>query len=371
MDIERRLELITREPIEEIITLDELRNLLETKSKIVAYDGFETSGFVHLGTGLERIIKLKDLLEAKVDFIMFIADWFAFLNNKLGGNLELIRKTGEYFIEAWKTISKVFDVNFDKVRIEWSSNLIKNPEYWELFLRISKVVTIKRTIRAVTIAGRDETEVKQPSLLIYPLMQTTDIFMLNDGKGVDICQLGMDQRKVNMLAREIAPKINRAKPLALHHHLIGGLLGPTRMGKFDENEKVNIEISSKMSKSKPETAIFIHDSEKDIKRKIKNAYCPPKQTENNPVMEIARYILFRKFDSITIKREEKYGGNIEIQSYQELEKIYKEGKLHPLDLKNAVAEYLNEIIAPIREHFEKNEKAKRLHEVVKKASITR
>ena len=371
MDIERRLELITREPMEEVITLDELRTLLETKVKIVAYDGFETSGFMHIGTCLERIIKLKDLLEAKVDFILFIADWFAYLNNKLGGNMELIQKTGEYFIEGWKAAARVFDVNFDKVRIQWSSKLVENPEYWELFLKISKTVTIKRTLRAVTIAGRTEAEVKQPALLIYPLMQSTDIFMLNDGKGVDICQLGMDQRKVNMLAREIAPKIGRPKPLALHHHLMAGLLGPSKMGKFDENEKIDLEISSKMSKSKPDTAIFIHDSEEEIKRKLRNAYCPAKQVENNPVMEIARYILFRKFDTIVIKREEKYGGNLEIQSYQELEKIYREGKLHPLDLKNAVAEYLNEIIAPIREHFEKNEKARELYNIVRQAAVTR
>jgi tyrosyl-tRNA synthetase len=42
----------------------------------------------------------------------------------------------------------------------------------------------------------------------------------------DICQLGMDQRKVNMLAREYcdaaSPKI-KFKPVILSHHMLMGL----------------------------------------------------------------------------------------------------------------------------------------------------
>ncbi len=367
MDTEKRLELIKRPPTEEIITKKELEELLETQQKVVAYDGFEPSGLAHLGTGLLRAMKIQDFLEAKINFILYLADWFAYLNNKFGGDIKLIRKAGEYFIEAWKACG----VNTSKIKIVWCSNLIKDPEYWETFLRISKVVTIKRVLRAVTIAGRAEAEVKNPSLLIYPLMQATDIFMLNDKKGVDICQLGMDQRKVNMLAREIAEKLGRKKPIAIHHHLLMGLTGPTKMGAYDENKEINKQISFKMSKSKPETCIFIHDSYEDIKRKILNAFCPPREIKDNPIMEIFKYIIFRKFDSITIKREKKYGGNLEIKNYEELEKIYREGKVHPLDLKNALIEYLNQVLEPIRVHFEKDKKARKLYEIVKNAEITR
>lgn len=367
MDLETRLELIKRPPTEEIITEKELRELLETKQRIVAYDGFEPSGLLHLGSGVLRAIKLQDFLDAKIDFIIYLADWFAYLNNKLGGDIEAIRKAGEYFIEGWKACG----VDTEKIKIVWASEMIKQPEYWETFLKLSKLVTIKRTLRAVTIAGRTESEVKHPSLLIYPLMQTTDVFMLNDGKGVDICQLGMDQRKVNMLAREIAEKFGRKKPIAIHHHLLLGLQKGERMGKFDENAQINEEISFKMSKSKPDTAIFIHDSEAEIRRKILKAYCPPKVVENNPVLEIAKYIIFRKFEKIVIKRKVEYGGNLEIQSYQELENVYRAGELHPLDLKNAVIDYLNEILRPIREHFEKNKRAKELYDAVRSFSVTR
>jgi len=97
------------------------------------------------------------------------------------------------------------------------------------------------------------------------------------------------------------------------------------------------------------------------------AFCPEKQVEENPVVEIVKYIIFRKFDSFVIKREEKYGGKVEFKSYEEFENAYRKGEIHPLDLKNSVAEYLNEILEPVRNYFEKNEKARELYETVKNA----
>jgi tyrosyl-tRNA synthetase len=76
-------------------------------------------------------------------------------------------------------------------------------------------------------------------------------------------------------------------------------------------------------------------------------------------------------DSLTIKREAKYGGLLEFKSYNELEQAYRNGIVHPLDLKIAVAEALNEIIDPIRKYFENNEKAYKLYEVVRKFEVTR
>jgi tyrosyl-tRNA synthetase len=363
MNIDRKVELIRREPTEEIVTEEELRNLLSSKGNIRAYDGFEPSGLLHLGSGLLRAIKLQDFIDAGIHFILYIADWFAYLNNKFGSDMDVIRKVGEYYIEGWKACG----VDISKVEIKWSSDLVKMPEYWETFLKISRNVTINRVIRSVAVMGRRESEVKQFSFLVYPIMQATDIFMLK----ADICQLGIDQRKVNILAREIGPKIGFWKPVIVSHHLLIGLQGPAKMGGYDESAQIDLQISSKMSKSKPETCIYIHDSEEDIRSKIRKAYCPPKQTELNPILEICRYIIFRKMDSLTIKREAKYGGLLELKSYNELEQAYKNGVVHPLDLKIAVAEALNEIIEPIRTYFENNERAYKLYEVVKKFEVTR
>ena len=105
MDIEKRFELIKSVGEGgEIITDEELRHLLETNDKPVAYDGFEPSGLAHIPFGLLRADNLKCMLKAGVKFKLWLADYFAFINNKLGGDLNRIKKAGEYFIEVWKSI---------------------------------------------------------------------------------------------------------------------------------------------------------------------------------------------------------------------------------------------------------------------------
>jgi tyrosyl-tRNA synthetase len=121
-----------------------------------------------------------------------------------------------------------------------------------------------------------------------------------------------------------------------------------------------------MSKSNPDSAIFMLDSFADIKRKINKAYCPPNETLENPVLEYCKYIIFEKVDMFKVERPEKYGGNVEYSSYEELEKDYAIGKLNPPDLKPAVIKYLNQFLEPIRKHFEKNKKAKELALFVQK-----
>jgi tyrosyl-tRNA synthetase len=125
MDAERRLDLITRAPIEEVVTVEDLKKLLETKTKITAYDGFEPSGTMHIATGILRTIKINDLLEANVNFIILLADWYAWINNKMGGDLELIKKVGEYFVEGYKACG----LDTKKVKIMWASDLVKDSDY--------------------------------------------------------------------------------------------------------------------------------------------------------------------------------------------------------------------------------------------------
>ena len=92
-----------------------------------------------------------------------------------------------------------------------------------------------------------------------------------------------------------------------------------------------------MSKSKPQTCIFIYDTPEEIKQKMAKAFCPEKTVKFNPIMDICKYIIFREKPVFRVERPAKFGGNVEFQSFQELESAYAEGKLHPMDLKNGVA----------------------------------
>ena len=362
MDIETRLEYV-RQVGEEIITEKELRTLLETKDHPTAYDGFEPSGLAHLPFGVLRPILVDDMMKAGVRMKLWIADWFAWVNNKMGGDLQKIKEVGNYFVEVWKAAG----VDMSKVDVLWTSDAAKEEEYWKKVITVAQNSTLARAQRALTIAGRTTKETIQTAQLFYPMMQVADIFWLD----VDICQLGVDQRRANILAREIAEKLKWKKPVAVHHHMLIGLQGRKEPEGFDENGATDAEISSKMSKSKPETSIFVHDSSDVIMRKVNSAYCPPKVLEGNALIEYSRYIVFRKQKFLRIERPEKYGGNVEFFTPDELEKAYVGGTLHPADLKMGVGEALDEIISPIREHFVKDPHARKLYEAVRAAETTR
>ena len=101
MDIESKLKLINQVG-EEILTEEELKHLLNTKTNPIAYDGFEPSGTdIHIAQGILRAINVNKLTKAGIKFKMLVADWHAWANNKMGGNLEHIQLVGKYMIEVW------------------------------------------------------------------------------------------------------------------------------------------------------------------------------------------------------------------------------------------------------------------------------
>lgn len=358
MDINERLSLI-KQVGEEIITEQELKELLEAKKRPIAYDGFEPSGQMHIAQGILRSINVNKMIKAGVKFKMLAADWHALANNKLGGDLEKIQKAGDYMIEVWKTCG----MDLDNIEFVRSSDIVNDPGYWRSVLNIARANTVTRIIRCAQIMGRSEKETLSAAQIFYPCMQAADIFYLK----ADITQLGMDQRKVNVLAREIGEKLGFWKPVVVSHHMLLGLGEP----KTDIKDATERAIELKMSKSKPDTAIFMTDSEEDVKRKTSRAYCPEKTVNENPILEYCRYIIFERAESLQIRRPEKFGGDLSIESYKELENLYSSGKLHPADLKAAVAAEINKLLEPVRKHFATNAKARKLAEQVKSFEVTR
>lgn len=362
MDVDQKISLVSR-GTEEIVTVSELRTLLEEKANPRAYWGFECSGFMHIGIGLVTGGKIKDMIQAGFDFIIFLADWHSWINNKLGGNMENIRVCGEYFKDCFTALG----VPRDKVKYIWASELAGDKDYWEKVIRIGKLSSIHRIWRTIPIMGRGmEASDLEAAALIYPCMQAADIFHMD----LDVACAGMDQRKAHMLARDVADRIGRRKPVCVHTPLLAGLQEPTSEGaeKFDEDSEMDLEIRSKMSKSIAGSVIVVHDSPEMIASKIKSAYCPPGITRGNPVFEIAKYIVFPEQGRIHIPRADKYGGPIDFESISELEQEYVKTRLHPLDIKHGVTESLTRILEPVRRYFESGP---RNLDAMRKIEITR
>jgi tyrosyl-tRNA synthetase len=360
MDTESRMDLI-KQVGEEIVTEEELRSLLETKKRPVTYDGFEPSGRIHIAQGVVRALNTNKMIKAGVHFKFLVADWHAWANNKMGGDLGKIQTVGKYLIEVWK----VTGMDLDNVEFVWASDFAKDDNYWKKVMHVARNSTVNRILRCGQIMGRKESEVMQASQILYPCMQCADIFHLE----ADITQLGMDQRKVNVLAREIGPKLGFWKPVIVSHHMLMGLLPPK--SSAEELSATEKAIELKMSKSIPDSSIFMTDSAADVKRKIEKAYCPAKRVYENPLAEYMRYIIFEKFPTVRMERPAKFGGDLELEGYREFARLYEDGKIHPADVKETVGRYLNEILDPVRKHFQTNSRARELDEYVRKQDITR
>jgi tyrosyl-tRNA synthetase len=368
---------------EEVLTRKELEGIFNYSFDIVAYDGFELTGIPHISQVILKTHNVNQLIKCGCKFKFWIADVFTLLNNKFNGDKEKIKIMGEYMIEVWKAAG----MDIKNVQFLLASEEI-DDFYWDIILDISKKFTLERIKKCLPSveekkkkyeehkknSEKYKTEKKYEmafielekanqilekmdenisfSSLLYSIMQTTDVFFL----GANICQLGLDQQELNTLSREYCEILNkeknpiiphRIKPIIISHHMLLGLQG-----------------EEKMSKSKPESCIFITDTEKDVEKKIQKAYCVPKDISKNPVLDYLKYLIFPVLDkSFLVNR--KFEENLSFNSYEELEKYYIEGKIHPSELKPAVAREINILLEPIRKHFENNKRANLLLKKVK------
>ncbi|MGA9100143.1 MAG: tyrosine--tRNA ligase [Methanotrichaceae archaeon] len=312
-----RLELVTRN-VEEIVTLDELRGLLENRQRPRAYVGYETSGKVHLGHMLTAN-KLLDLQNAGFDIVVLLADLHAFLNEK--GTLEEVRKIADYNRDCFIALG----LDPEKTEFVYGTEYQLKPEYMLKILRMARNTTLNRARRSMDEVSRNA-ENPMVSQMIYPLMQAVDIADLH----IDLAVGGIDQRKIHMLAREELPRLGLPAPVCMHTPLIPGLNG------------------EKMSSSKGNN-IAVDEPAEDVQKKIMAAFCPAGQVENNPILAIFKYHIFPRVGPITVKRPAKFGGDVTYEKYEDLEPAFVSGAMHPQDLKKACAEYMIEILRPVRE----------------------
>ncbi|MDD2439434.1 MAG: tyrosine--tRNA ligase [Methanosarcinaceae archaeon] len=311
-----RLELIKRN-VQEIVTEEELDALLQKKEAPTAYVGYEPSGKIHMGHVL-TVNKLMDLQKAGFKITVLLADVHAYLNKK--GTLEEVKKIADYNRRCFLALG----LDKEKTNFVYGSEYQLGSEYMLNVLKLSKDVTLNRARRSMDEVGRamDNPMVSQ---MVYPLMQAIDIAMLE----VDVAVGGIDQRKIHMLARENLKSLGFEAPICIHTPILLGLDG-------------------KKMASSSDNYISVDDTAEEIKTKFKKAFCKMGDTAENPVLALFRYHIFPRYQEIVINRPEKFGGDLSYASYAELEKAFAAEELHPMDLKNAAAKYINEILDPVR-----------------------
>lgn len=318
MDHSERMALAARNAVE-VITCEELDELLRRESRPLAYAGYEPSGKIHLGHVL-TINKLIDLKNAGFNILVLLADLHAYLNEK--GTLDEVRQMAEMNKACFEALG------LEDATYMYGSEYQLERRYVLDVLKLARNTTLARAKRSMDEVSRSA-ENPRVSQMIYPLMQAVDIARL----GVYVAVGGIDQRKIHMLAREELVRLGYRAPVCIHTPILLGLDG------------------KKMSSSKG-NYISVDDTEEQVNAKLKKAFCPQGVVENNPVLEVFRYHIFPRFSSVLIERSEKFGGNLELDSFEALERAFAEGSLHPADLKRAAASYVNEILDPVRERLE-------------------
>ncbi len=319
MDINEKLRLVMRNA-EEIVTEEELRTLLETSDRPSAYVGYEPSGEIHLGH-MMTVQKLMDLQQAGFRITVLLVDIHAYLNEK--GSFEEIAEVADYNRRVFIALG----LDESRARFVLGSEYQLERDYVLDILKLARITTLNRARRSMDEVSRRK-EDPMVSQMIYPLMQALDIAHLE----VDLAVGGIDQRKIHMLARENLPRLGYKAPVCLHTPILVGLDG------------------EKMSSSKG-NYISVRDPPDVVEKKIRKAYCPAGVVENNPVVDIAKYHIFPRFGVLKVERDEKFGGDVEYQSFEAMVEDFKSGSLHPLDLKMAVAKYLNKLLEDARKRL--------------------
>jgi tyrosyl-tRNA synthetase len=340
-----KAKLIERSSWEETVPKDGLVDLFKQNSNPKHYIGIEISGFLHLGSLLSTGYKINDFVEAGAKCTVFLADWHTFINDKLGSNWETISKVSKYYEKAFKEVCP-------EANIVLGSKLIEEHEYyWSDFIKFTKHTSLKRVQRTLTIMGRSENEEKTDlAKLLYPPMQAIDIHHLE----VDITHAGMDQRKIHMLVRDVFPKLGWEVPVSVHHKILPSLSqARTRITDENGNNK-----PTKMSKSDPNSGIFINDSDEMITKKINKSWCEQGKLLESPLVDIVQSIILPKLGEIKIESRE---GNVMyiFKNFPEFQDGLDQN-IHPADFKNAVTNSLIEIISPLREKLKLDDEIENL-----------
>ncbi|MBI2548237.1 tyrosine--tRNA ligase [Candidatus Woesearchaeota archaeon] len=331
-DVDARLQLVMRNT-QEIITVEELRELLTKKKHPRAYIGLATTGRVHLGYYIP-LMKVGDFLNADFEFIILLADIHAHLDDRKSP-FELLDLRVEYYKEVITAMLESLHVDTKRLTFVRGSEFQLQKDYTLDMYRLAALNTFERCKRAAAGVVRFG-EHPRLSGFMYPLLQVLDEQYLD----VDIQYGGIDQRKILAFARENLPLLGYKPRIEVMTPMLPGLTG-TKMSASDNKSKIDV----------------IDDADA-VKKKIQAAHCPVGVEENGVLAFVKQVIMVNKSDAnerFIVERSPKYGGNLSYENYDDLEKDYLAQRLHPMDLKNAVAKEINVLLELVRMHMKGKE----------------
>lgn len=322
LSVDEKFELIKRNT-QEIVKEDELKKLLKEKKNPVVYWGTSVTGKPSIAYFFP-LLKLSDFSKAGFKVKILLADLHGAMD---GTPWEVLEKRYDFYKEAISQILLALGTDLKKIEFVKGSEFQLKPEYMYDVLQLASKNSVNDCQRASAEVVK-KSENPDVAGLIYPIMQALDEHYLD----VDVQFGGLDQRKILMFARENLPKITYHARVDVFNPMIPGLVG------------------KKMSSSDPKTKVDLMDDEKVVQKKINDADCIAGNPDNG-VMAFLKYVIMvikqDKGEQFIIERPDKFGGNANYVDYDSIEKDFVSKKLHPLDLKNAVAKEISSLLKKI------------------------
>ncbi|EMC95949.1 hypothetical protein BAUCODRAFT_509803 [Baudoinia panamericana UAMH 10762] len=336
-DATSKFDLITKN-LQEVLNPEIIKEILDKNERPLSiYWGTATTGKPHCGYFVP-MLKIAEFLAAGCEVKVLLADVHGFLDN-LKAPIELVEERVKYYRHAITSAMKAVNVDISRLKFvigsQYQTPKEKATNYAFDLLRLCTQVSSHDASKAGSEVVK-QTDSPPVSSIIYPLMQALDEEYLN----VDAQFGGVDQRKIFTLAVESLPRIGFRKRAHLMNPLIPGL-----------------QEGGKMSSSDPDSKIDLIEPADIVRKKLKKAFCPPKQVEGNGVLSFVEYVLLpasalKNNGTPRFVVDRRDAEPLVYDSIERMRKDYEADVLSPQSLKPAVTEALLAILKPIREEYE-------------------
>ncbi|KAK5115690.1 hypothetical protein LTR62_000779 [Meristemomyces frigidus] len=323
--------------LQEVLNPEIIEEILQKNERpLKIYWGTATTGKPHCGYFVP-MLKIAEFLAAGCQVTILLADVHGFLDN-LKAPIELVQERVKYYRHCITALLRAVNVDTSRLKFVTGSEYQYSSRYVSDIYKLSTQVSVHDASKAGSEVVK---QVDSPPLSshLYPLMQALDEEHLD----VDAQFGGVDQRKIFTLAVETLPRIGYRKRAHLMNPLIPGL-----------------QEGGKMSSSDPDSKIDLIESAEGVKKKLKKAFCPPKQVEGNGVLLFVEYVLLpasalRNNGTPCFNVPRRDQETLEYSSIAKMKEDYLADILSPQSLKPAVTEALLAILEPIRKAFETDE----------------
>ena len=276
---------------------DKFFSALKKGEKCAILSGLNASGTLHLGH--KAVFDTNLYFQKKYNLSVFIplSDDESYLTGK-------VKDQKQALSNSLKLAKQLLAYGFNPKRTFFIIDQIYTNIY-NLAIKLSKKITLSEIKATYGYKNEDN-----PGLYFYPAIQAAHILFPQEILKIKnvLVPIGPDEDAHFRIARDLSSRFNYHKPSTIHSKFLPGING------------------EKMSTSLPHTAIFLHDTEKDIRNKINKAFSGGQKTLDlhrkkggNPDVDVS--FLYLKYLFLKPKESES------------LAKQYKSGKLQSSKLK--------------------------------------